>query len=82
MVQTEIWWKKFCGYRNTCLKPKGMKEFKDAKKDKTVNEMTETYSTLISSYVKHKGLDYKKEINFREIFKHQLQVCFDILELE
>ena len=39
-------------------------------------------STLISSYVKHKGLDYKKEINFREIFKHQLQACFDILELE
>jgi len=59
-----------------------IKLFKDAKKDKTVNEMTETYSTLISSYVKHKGLDYKKEINFREIFKHQLQACFDILELE
>ena len=59
-----------------------IKMFKDTKKDKTANEVTENYSTLISSYVKHKGLDYKKEINFREIFKHQLQACFDMVEPE
>jgi len=59
-----------------------IKLFKDAKKDERANEIVEDYSTIISSYVKHKGLDFKKEINFREIFKNQLQACFDILELE
>ena len=47
--------------------------------DKSANEIAETYSILISSYVKHKGLNYKKEINFREIFKHHLKGCLDML---
>ena len=53
--------------------------FEDAKINERASEITETYSTLICSYVQNKGLDPKKEINYREIFKHQLQACFDML---
>ena len=50
--------------------------------DKSANEIDETYSILISSYVKHKGLNYKKEINFRDIFKNHLQGCLEMLDPE
>ena len=56
--------------------------FKDAEKDKSANEITEGYSILVSSFVKHKGLNYKKEINFRDIFKNHLQGCLEMLDPE
>ena len=56
--------------------------FKDAEKDKSANEITESYSILVSSFVKHKGLNYKKEIDFRDIFKNHLQGCLEMLDPE
>ena len=73
---------KYLAERYSMTNKSVIKLFKDAKKDKRANEMVEDYSTIISGYVKHKGLDFKKEISFRETFKHQLQACFDMLELE
>ena len=73
---------KYIAERYSMTNKSVIKLLKDAKKDKRANEIVEDYSTIISGYVKHKGLDFKKEISFRETFKHQLQACFDMLELE
>ena len=51
--------------------------FKDT--DEAAKEITETYSTLIAGYVQHKGLNFKKNIDFRKIFKLHMISCFDML---
>ena len=51
----------------------------EAKKNKIAKEITETYSTLISAYIDNKGLNFKKNINFKEIFKNQLLACFEMI---
>ena len=48
-------------------------------KDENAKEIRETYSTLISGYVWNKGLNFKKDIDFRKIFKNHMIGCFDML---
>lgn len=56
-----------------------VKFLKEAQDNKDAKEITKTYSIIVSNFMKCRGLNNTKETNFREIFKLQLQACFDLI---
>ena len=51
----------------------------DAKDNERAKEIEETYSILINAYVQYKGLNFKKDFNFREIFKNHFLACLEMI---
>ena len=56
-----------------------IKFFDEAKTNEEAKDIHEPYSILVGSFVKSKGLESDKKVNFREVFKYQLKACFEFI---
>ena len=56
-----------------------IKFFDEAATKKEAKEIHEPYSIIVGSFIKSKGLESDKKINFREVFSYQLKACFEFI---